>query len=166
MSDKEMLEQILKVSPYSLGKAGKSRYDELAANLFPRMCEKLYATAGEEFESGDYDGAISSLEKIVKMDEGYQDGKALLLLAQSFEKKGEQDKANIRYQKLVEKYKDKEAARIAQKSLDGQNSQNRQTETGSQDDQNNQGETGSQDDLNDQDGSSDQAAYDDNEESE
>lgn len=178
MSDQEMLEQMLKVSPDSLGKAGKSRYDEVAANLFPRMCEKLYATAGEEFESGDYDGAISSLEKIVKMDEGYQDGKALLLLAQSFEKKGEQDKANIRYQKLVEKYKDKEAARTAQKSLDGQNSQNRQTETGSQDDENNQTEAGSQDnqtetgsqddqgDLDDQDGSSDQAAYDDNEESE
>ena len=28
------------------------------------------------------------------MDEGYQDGEAMLLLAQSYEKQGEQDKAN------------------------------------------------------------------------
>ena len=121
MSDKEMLEQILKVSPDSLGKAGKKRYDEVADALFPRMCEKLYKTAKDEFDARDYDGAISSLEKVVKMNEGYQDGNALLLLAQTFEKKGEQDKANIRYQRLVQKYKGKEASQKAQKALDGQN---------------------------------------------
>ena len=119
----------------SLGKIGKSRYEEVADSLFPRMCEKLYDTAGDEFESGDYDGAISSLEKVVKMEEGYQDGKALLLLAQSFEKKGEQDKANIRYQKLVEKYKGKEAAGTAQKALDGQNTKGDQGAQGGQDDE-------------------------------
>lgn len=135
MSDKEMLEQMLKVSPDSLGKIGKSRYEEVADSLFPRMCEKLYDTAGDEFESGDYDGAISSLEKVVKMEEGYQDGKALLLLAQSFEKKGEQDKANIRYQKLVEKYKSKEAAGTAQKALDGQNTKGDQGAQREQDDE-------------------------------
>ena len=92
------------------------------------MCEKLYDTAKDEYESGDYDGAVKSLEKVVKMDEGYQDGRALLLLAQSFEKKGEQDKANIRYQKLVEEYKGKEAAATAQKALDSQNGQKGQQE--------------------------------------
>lgn len=163
MSDKEMLEQILKVSPDSLGKIGKSRYEEIANTLFPRMCEKLYETAGDEFESGDYDEAISSLEKIVKMDEGYQDGKALLLLAQTFEKKGEQDKANIRYQKLVEKYKDTEAARTAQKALDSQNNKNGQK---SQDGQNDQEGQDDQDGENDQDDQSDQDDGDDSEESE
>ncbi len=33
------------------------------------------------------------------MDEGYQDGEAMLLLAQSYEKQGEQDKANAYYPK-------------------------------------------------------------------
>ncbi len=128
MSDKEMMEQMLEVSPETLGENGKKRYDEAAAALFPRMCEKLYDTAKDEYESGDYDGAVKSLEKVVKMDEGYQDGRALLLLAQSFEKKGEQDKANIRYQKLVEEYKGKEAAATAQKALDSQNGQKGQQE--------------------------------------
>ncbi len=158
MSDKEMLEQMLKVSPESLGESGKSRYEEVAASLFPRMCEKLYGTAGEEYESGDYDGAISSLEKVVKMDEGYQDGKALLLLAQSFEKKGEQDKANIRYQKLVEKYKGKEAAGKAQKALDGQNTKGGRDAKAGQDDGATQGDGAAQDDDSSQD---DEASQDD-----
>lgn len=120
MSDAKMLEQMLKVSPDSLGKAGKERYDDVAGELFPRMCEKLYGTAKSEYESADFDGAISSLGKVIQMSEGYEDGKALLLLAQAYEKKGEKDKANIQYQKIVENYKGTEAAAAAQKALDSQ----------------------------------------------
>lgn len=120
MSDVKMLEQMLKVSPDSLGKAGKERYDDVAGELFPRMCEKLYGTAKSEYESADFDGAISSLGKVIQMSEGYEDGKALLLLAQAYEKKGEKDKANIQYQKIVENYKGTEAAAAAQKALDSQ----------------------------------------------
>ena len=116
------------------------------------MCEKLYKTAREEYEAGDYDEALSSLEKVVKMDEGYQDGNALLLLAQTFEKKGEQDKANIRYQKLVEKYKGKEASQKAQKALDGQNEKKDAKDKDGQDGQDNQDDQddeGGQDDNED-----------------
>ena len=130
------------------------------------MCEKLYGTAEEEFESGDYDGAISSLEKVVKMDEGYQDGKALLLLAQTFEKKGEQEKANIRYQKLVEKYKATASARTAQTALDEQNSQKSrdgQNNQDGQDDQSTQDNEGDQDDQSTQDNEGDQEDQNDNE---
>ena len=158
-----MLEQMLKVSPDTLGEAGKSRYDDVANDLFPRMCEKLYGTAEEEFESGDYDGAISSLEKVVKMDEGYQDGKALLLLAQTFEKKGEQDKANIRYQKLVEKYKDTASAQTAQTALDEQNSREGQNNQDGQDDQSTQDNEGDQDDQSTKDNEGDQEEQNDNE---
>ena len=55
------------------------------------------------------------------MDEGYQDGAAMLLLAQSYEKQGEQDKANTYYQKIIEKYNGTEAATEAQNALDAQN---------------------------------------------
>lgn len=144
MSDAEMLEQMLKVSPDSLGKAGKERYDDVAGELFPRMCEKLYGTAKSEYESADFDGAISSLGKVIQMSEGYEDGKALLLLAQAYEKKGEKDKANIQYQKIVENYKGTEAATTAQKALDSQKTAKGQ-ETDSQDAKDSQGESGSQD---------------------
>lgn len=120
MSDAELLEQMLKVSTDSLGEIGKERYNSVAGELFPRMCEKLYSTAKSEYESADYDGAVSSLGKVIRMDEGYEDGKALLLLAQCYERQGETDKANIQYQKIVENYKGMEAAGTAQKALDRQ----------------------------------------------
>lgn len=121
MSDKAMLEQMLKVSEDSLGTIGKDRYNEVADSLYPRMCEKLYNSAKSEYESGDYDSTITDLEQVVQMDEEYESGNAMLLLAQSYEKKGEKDKANLWYQNVVEKFKDKKVAKTAQKALDKQN---------------------------------------------
>lgn len=120
MSDKGMLEQMLKVSPDSLGTIGKDRYKEVADTLYPRMCEKLYRTAESSFESGDYGSAVTDLEQIVQMDSGYEDGKAMLLLAQAYEKNGEKDKAVAQYQTIVEQFKDKKVAKTAQKALDAQ----------------------------------------------
>ena len=57
----------------------------------------------------------------MKMDEGYNDGNAMLLLAQSYEKSGAQDQANLKYQKLVESYPDTDAAQTAKEALDAQN---------------------------------------------
>lgn len=124
MSDKAMLEQMLKVLPDSLGTIGKDRYNEIADSLYPRMCEKLYNSAKNEYESGDYSSAITDLEQVVKMDEEYEEGNAMLLFAQSYEKKGDKDKANAQYQKIVEKFKDKKVAKTAQKALDNQNKNN------------------------------------------
>ena len=57
----------------------------------------------------------------MQMEEGYSDGGALLLLAQSYEKSGDQDQANLKYQKLVESYPDTDAAESAKEALDAQN---------------------------------------------
>ena len=55
------------------------------------------------------------------MDEGYEEGAALLLLAQSYEKSGDQNQANLKYQKLTESYPGTEAAATAKEALDAQN---------------------------------------------
>ena len=55
------------------------------------------------------------------MNADYADGNAKLLLAQSYEKSGEQDKANLLYQELVEKYKNTDVGAKAQEALDAQN---------------------------------------------
>lgn len=130
MSDKAMVEQMLKVNPDTLGTLGKDMYEEVADTLYPRMCSKLYSSATSEFESENYDDALSDLEQIVSMDKTYEDGQAWLLYAQCYEKKGEKDKANTQYQKIVEEMKDTKAAKTAQKALDNQN----QSEDDSQED--------------------------------
>lgn len=121
MSDDAMLEEMLKVKPDALGTIGRDRYEDITDSLYPRMCEKLFSTAKKNYEAVNYKTGIENLEKIMDMDEGYNDGEAMLLLAQTYEKNKEQDKANILYQKLVEKYKDTDAAKEAKKALDKQN---------------------------------------------
>lgn len=129
MGNAAMLDEILKVNPESLGTFGKEQYDKITSGLFPQMCNKLSDSAKESFDVANYKTAIENLEKVMLMDEGFNDGASLLLLAQSYEKDGNQDKANILYQKLVEQYGDTEAAQTAQEALGAQND----TQDGAQD---------------------------------
>lgn len=122
MSNAAMVDELLKVTPDSLGTVGRERFDEMKSSLYPKMCEKLYGTAKENFEVANYDAAVTNLEKVLQMDSGYGDGGVMLLLAQNYEKKGEQDKANTYYQSLVENYKDTDAGKSAKEALDAQNS--------------------------------------------
>lgn len=121
MSDAAMVEELLKVNPNSLGPIGREDYDEVTSELYPRMCSSLYSTSRENYEVANYETAITNLEQVMKMEEGYNDGAALLLLAQSYEKSGNQDQANLKYQKLVESYPDTEAAAEAKDALKTQN---------------------------------------------
>lgn len=120
MGDSAMVEELLKVNPDSLGTVGRESYDEIAGELFPRVCANLYSTSQENFEVANYTAAITNLEQVMKMDEGYEEGSALLLLAQSYEKSGDQNQANLKYQKLTESYPDTEAAQTAKEALDAQ----------------------------------------------
>ena len=135
MSNDAMLEELLKVNAESLGTVGRERFDEITGELYPRMCEDLYSTSKNNFEVANYDTAISNLEKVMQMDEGYSDGGAKLLLAQSYEKKGDQDKANIEYQKIIENNPNTEAASEAQKALDEQKTGGENKDDGGTDDQ-------------------------------
>lgn len=121
MSDAAMIEELLKVTPDSLGITGRERYDEITGELFPRVCASLYGTSQENYEVANYTAAIENLEQVMRMDEGYEEGAALLLLAQSYEKSGDQNQANLKYQKLTESYPGTEAAATAKEALDAQN---------------------------------------------
>ena len=50
------------------------------------MCIRdSFGTAQENFEVANYASAITNLKKVMQMDEGYNDGAAMLLLAQSYD---------------------------------------------------------------------------------
>ena len=121
MSDAAMLEELLKVNPDSLGTEGRKSFDEITETLYPRLCSSLYTTSKQNVEVANYDTAIVNLEQVMKMDEGYDDGGAMLLLAQAYENSGDQDQANLKYQKLIESYPDTDAAKNAKEALDAQN---------------------------------------------
>lgn len=120
MSNAAMVEELLKVHEESLGTIGKEKYDEMTGDLYPKQCEKVFGQAKENYDAENYKEAVTKLKQVLKMDDGYGDGEAKLLLAQSYEKSGDVDKANPIYQKLIEDYKDTEVASSAQSALDAQ----------------------------------------------
>ncbi len=93
ISDSAMVEQILKVNPEALGTLGRERYDEMTGTLFPRYSETLYYTAGENYEAANYTDAISNLTMLMQLDEGYDEGNAMFLLARAYEAAGDADNA-------------------------------------------------------------------------
>lgn len=124
MSNADMLAELLKVNKSTLGTQGKKQFEQITSSLYPTMCQKLFATATANYDAANYDTAISNLDQIMQMDQGYNDGKAMLLLAQCYEKQNKTGKANTYYQKIVDKYSGKEAATTAQEALNKQNKQN------------------------------------------
>ena len=85
-SNADMTELLLQVQPDALGERGKAVYDEVAGELFPKMCERYYQSAQEKIAAEDYAGAVTDLEKIVQMDLEYDGGSAKLLLEDTKQK--------------------------------------------------------------------------------
>lgn len=121
MGTQSMVEELLKVNPDSLGTVGRETFDEMTKALYPQVCSSLYSSAQESYNVANYKTAITNLEQVIKMDEGYNDGAAMLLLAQAYQGSGDQDQANVYYQRIIENYADTDAAKSAQKALDEQN---------------------------------------------
>lgn len=121
MGSQAMVEELLKVNPDSLGTVGRGTFDEMTETLYPQVCSSLYAAAQESYDVANYETAITNLEQVMQMDESYNDGAAMLLLAQAYQGSGDQDQANVYYQRIIENYADTDAAQSAQEALDEQN---------------------------------------------
>ena len=121
MGSQAMVEELLKVNPDSLGTVGRGTFDEMTETLYPQVCSSLYAAAQESYDVANYETAITNLEQVMQMDESYNDGAAMLLLAQAYQGSGDQDQANVYYQCIIENYADTDAAQSAQEALDEQN---------------------------------------------
>ncbi|MCI8638425.1 MAG: tetratricopeptide repeat protein [Coprococcus sp.] len=118
-SNADMLAAMLSINLDSLGDQGKAMYDEVAADLFPTMCERLYGEAQSAMEAADYAGALENLTKVIQMDSGYEDGAALKLLGDAYAKSGDKENADKTYGRVVAEHAGTEAAESAQRALDG-----------------------------------------------
>ena len=116
-SNKDMLDGLLTISPDVLGEQGKAIYDEISGELFPTMCSRYLTQAKESLDGENYADAVTVLEKIIRMDEGYSEGEALKLLGDAYAGNGEADKAKEAYEKVVANYAGTQAASDAQAAL-------------------------------------------------
>lgn len=120
-STTNLIDELLALSTDSLGEAGKAQYDEMTSEIFPKQCDKLYRSARQSYRVGNYGTAIESLEKVMKMNESYEDGKALLLLADSYAGNGDTEKATEKYNRVIELFPDSDVAQKATEALNGTN---------------------------------------------
>lgn len=110
--------ELLAVDESSLGKEGKAHYDAISSVVFAAQCEKLYESAQARYEVANFEWAAEELTRVVAMDEKYAEGKALLLLADSYRASGDKKKAQEKYQRVVKLFKDSEVATQAAKALE------------------------------------------------
>ena len=106
MSDSAMVEELLKVNADSLGTLGREQFDTMTGDIYSRYSEVLYSTAQENFQVANYADAITNLSTVMRMNEGYDDGQAMWLLAQAYEASGDTENANTWKQKVEENYPD------------------------------------------------------------
>ena len=109
-------------------------YKEIHDDISPRVCKKQYRSGKASFEEGSYEDAIESLSTVISLDEGYDDGQALLLLMQAYEKAGKTEEYKSTYEKAKELYPDAVAELESKK--ESQSTENNTQDSGNTEDNN------------------------------
>ena len=105
------------VNPDYLGGKAKEEYQTINDQINAEYLKSVYVEGTNAYNSGDYNKAIEDLQKVVDTDETYQDGDAVYFLAQSYRKAGNNEKAVIYYQKMVDAYPNTKRAANSQNYL-------------------------------------------------
>lgn len=86
-------------------------YDSMMSEIGSTVKSNYENEAASAMESGDYDTAISNLEKALNI--GEQDSDTMFNLAQAYDKKGDTENANKWYQKIIDEYPGTDTAQDA-----------------------------------------------------
>ena len=119
VSHADMANALLTVNGASLGEKGAKRYQELKDNIFPVILEREYPEGKNKYEAGSYGEAIPILEKIIAMQETYDEGRAMLYLANAYKHQGDNDKAEQTYTRIVQTFPDTDIANKGKEGLEG-----------------------------------------------
>lgn len=95
----------------------KQIYDTINTEVNADYVKKLYNAGTKAYSAQKYEEAIDNLQKVLEMDESYEEGFALYYLAQSYRRNGDLATAKIYYQKFVDLYPNTERAVTAQNYL-------------------------------------------------
>jgi len=119
VSNADMAESLGEVNREALGEGAKALYDTLVEVIYPSVLETRYTSGKASYDVAEYETAAASFQGIIDIQEDYNEGKALLYLANSYARSGDTDKAEEVYQKLLDLMPDTDIAAKAQKGIDG-----------------------------------------------
>lgn len=109
---------LAKVKAEHLSDTVKPVYESINTTVNAQYLQAAYNDGYTAYNSGNYEDAVTNLEKVVAMDEAYEDGNAIYYLAQSYRQTDQNDKAAEFYKKVVEGYPNTTRASNAQRYLD------------------------------------------------
>lgn len=107
-----------KINAEDLSDRAKSIYDDVNVKVNEKYLAAMYQEGYTAYSRGDYQTAVEKLDKVVNMDEAYQDGNALYYLAQAYRRMEDMSRAVTYYRKVMEQCPGTERARIAQSYVD------------------------------------------------
>ena len=96
----------------------KEIYESINATVNDQYLQVTYAESYQAYSSHNYEDAKTGFEKVVEMDETYQDGNAIYYLAQTYRNLGENEKAIEYYQKVMDGYPNTERASNSSRYLE------------------------------------------------
>lgn len=114
---------LAEVKPELLSVSVKAVYDEINGKVNEQYITDIYAKGEAAYNTQNFQEAVTQLEKVVQIQEDYNDGNAIYYLAQSYRKLEDFENARKYYQRMVELHPGTERARTSQTYLDEMASQ-------------------------------------------
>ncbi len=108
---------IVNVDTSLLDGQAKAIYDSLNTKVNEQYISAVYAQAEQDYRAGRYPEAVTGLEKVVQVEEDYNDGYAIYYLAQSYRQTGDLENAKKYFQRMVELHPGTSRARRSQQYL-------------------------------------------------
>ena len=118
-ADETILNQMLKINKDQLGEIGKEKYEKVANDLFPKYVEYYFNRAKAEYGEKNYKDAAEYLKSVLKMEDDYSDGEAMLMLANTYMHLEDKKNAKIYYKLVIKNHKDNAIAKAAKSGLEG-----------------------------------------------
>lgn len=109
---------LTKVNEEQLSETVKPVYESINTTVNAQYLQAAYADGYAAYNNGNYEDAVTNLEKVTAIDEAYEDGNAIYYLAQSYRQTEQNDKAIEFYKKVVEGYPNTTRASNAQRYLE------------------------------------------------
>lgn len=109
---------LAEVNPDLLSESARNIYNEMNGKVNEQFVASAFEKGESAYNSQNYEEAVTELEKVVQIEEDYDDGNAIYYLAQSYRKLEDMENAKKYYQRMVELHPGTERARTSQNYLD------------------------------------------------
>lgn len=117
-SQSKLADELLAISSEPFGSVAKATYDAMTKDVYPKQCAAIYPGAKANYNVLNYSAGRPKLEKIVAMDEKYDNGQALYMLMNIYIKQKETTLAYETYGTLMKLFPDTALAQSATEKIE------------------------------------------------